>query len=89
MSSLSYTSVTSALEKFKADSVRLPHRFHYDFDRKFIGGNALRWILLNGSNIIAAPAGRQSSNVLAELTWRTFNQTPRAFITEKQVGQEF
>ena len=86
VSSLSSTSITSALELFKADAVRLPHSFHSDFDRKLIGGNALRWILSNGSNIIATPAGRQSSNGLAELTWRTIIRMARAFITENQVG---
>ena len=67
----------------------LVHRFHSDFDRKLIGGNALQWILSNSSNIITAPAGRQSSNGLAERTWRTIIQMSQAFITEKQVGQEF
>ena len=60
MLSLSSTSITSALELFKADVGRLPHRFHFNFDRKMIGGNALQWILSNGSNIIATSAGRQS-----------------------------
>ena len=27
-----------------------------DFDKKLIGGAALRWILKNKSNVIAAPA---------------------------------
>ena len=57
MSSLSYTPITSALELFKADVGRLPQRFHSDFDRKLLSENALRWILANGSNIIAAPDG--------------------------------
>ena len=65
MPSLSSTSITSALELFKVDVGHLPQRFHSDFDRKLIGGNALRWILSNGSNIITAPAGNQSSNGLA------------------------
>ena len=86
MSLLSSTLISSALELFKADAGRLPHRFHSNFERKFIGGNALRWILSNGSNIIAAPYGRQYQNGLAERTWRTIIQTARAFITEKQVG---
>ena len=81
MSSLSSTSITPALELFKADAGRLTHRFHSDFDRKFIGGNALQWILSNGSNIIAAPDGRQSSNGLLELKWHTIIQMERAFIT--------
>ena len=72
---------TSELELFKADAGRLPHRFHSDFDMKLIDGNALQWILSNSSNIIAAPSGRQSSNVLSECTWRTIIQMARAFIT--------
>ena len=89
MSSLSSTSITSALEQLKSDAGQLPHRFHSDFDRKLISGNALLWILLDGSNIIAAPSRRQSSNGLAKRTWRTLIQMARAFITEKQVGRDF
>ena len=68
---------------------RLPHRFHSDSDRKLIGGNDLQWILSNGSNIIASPVGCQSPNGLEEHIWRTLIQVARAFITEKQVGQEY
>ena len=85
MLSLSSTSITSALELFKSEAARLPQRFHSDFDMKLIGENALRWILSNGSNIIAASAGRQSSNGLVERTWRTIIQMAREFITEKQI----
>ena len=88
MSSLSSTPITSEIELFKADSGRLTHRFHSDFDRKLIGGNDLRWVISNGSNTIAAPAGRQSSNGLAERTWRTIIQMAQEFITENQVGRE-
>ena len=87
MSSLSSTSIVSALELFKADAGRPPHRFHSNFDSKLIGGNALQWILSNGSNIIAAPAERQSLNGLAELTWRNIIQMAREFITENKVGR--
>ena len=89
MSSLSSTSITSALEQFKSDAGRLTHRFNSDFDRKLIGGNYLGWILSNGSNTIAAPAGCQSLNGLEELTWRNLTQMSREFITDKQVGREF
>ena len=89
MSSLSSTSITSSLELFKADTGRLPQRFHSDFDRKLIGGNTLQSILSNGSNIIASPAGRQYLNGLVERTWRTIIKMARAFITKKQVGREF
>ena len=54
--------LASALKQFKSDAGRLPHRFHFNFYRKLISGNALRWILLNGSYIISAPAGRQYLN---------------------------
>ena len=60
---------------------------HPDFDRKLIGGKSLCWILANDSNTMAAPAGRQSYNVLAEHTWSTLIQIPREFITENQVGR--
>ena len=49
-------------------------KVHSDFDRKLKIGNALQWILSNGSNIIAAPSGHQSLNGLAERTWRTIIQ---------------
>ena len=87
ISSLSSTLITLELELFKADVGRLPHMFHSNFDSKFIGGNTLQWILSNGSNIIAAPAGRQSLNGLAELTWSNIIQMAREFITENKVGR--
>ena len=77
MLSLSSTSITSALELFKADAGRLPYRFHSNFDRKLIGGNALQWILSNGSNMFADPAVRQYSNGLVERTWLTIIQMVR------------
>ena len=54
-----------------------------------IGSKALRFILKNGSKVIAANAGRQSSNGLVERTWRTIIEMSRAYITKKQVGREF
>ena len=89
MSSLSSMSTTLAPERSKADAGLPPHRFYSDFDRKLIGWNALQYILSNGSNIIVAPVGRQSSNGLAERTWHTLIQMTIALITEKQVGREF
>ena len=74
MSSLTSNHVISALEAFRADANGVPKKFHSDFDKKLIGGKALKWILTNKSNIIAAPAGRQSSNGLVERTWRTVVQ---------------
>ena len=54
MHSLTSSEVIQALELFKADVGGVPKRLHSDFDKKeLIGGKALRWILTNGSNIIA------------------------------------
>ena len=83
LTSLTSSEVIHAFEQFRADAGGVPKRFHADFDKKLIGGKALRWILSNKSNIIAAPAGRQSSNGLAERTWRTIITMSRAYITEK------
>ena len=41
MSSLSSTSITSALENIKSEARQLPKRFYSKFDRKLIVGNAL------------------------------------------------
>ena len=89
LTSLTSNHIISALESFRADANGVPKKFHTDFDTKLIGGQALKWIHLNKSKVIAANAGRQSSNGLAERTWRTLIQMSRAYITEKQVGREF
>ena len=89
LTSLTSNHIISALESFCADANGVPKKFHSDFDTKLIGGQALKWIHQNNSKVIAAPAGRQSSNGLAERTWRTLIQMARAYITEKQVGREF
>ncbi|KAL7525881.1 hypothetical protein ACHAXR_001202, partial [Thalassiosira sp. AJA248-18] len=89
LTSTSSGEIVSALELFRADAGNVPKRFHADFDKKLIGGQALRWIVHNNSNIIAAPRKRQSSNGLAERTWQTIVKMARAYITEKQVGREF
>jgi hypothetical protein len=78
-----------ALLAFCAAAGGLPKCFHSDFDKKLMGGRALRWILDNKSNIKAAPACRQSSNGLVERTWQTLVRMARSYITEKQVGREF
>jgi hypothetical protein len=89
LSSLTSNHIIAALEAFRSDANGIPKKFHSDFDKKLIGGKALKWINANNSKIIAANAGRQSSNGLVERTWRTIIQMAQAYITEKQVGREF
>lgn len=71
LSSLTSTSIISALESFQSDAAGLPKKFHTDFDTKVIGGQTLKWIKTNKSRILADPARRQSANGLVERTWRT------------------
>jgi len=83
ITSLASNEIINALEQFKADAGGVPGRFHSDFDTKLIDGKTLRWILHNKSNIIAAPAKRQSSNGLVKRTWQTVLCMARAYITDK------
>ncbi len=87
--SLSSSDIIAALVKFRVAAGQLPKTFHSDFDKKLMGGQALRWINDNQSRIKAAPARRQSSNGLVERTWQTLVGMARSYITEKQVGREF
>ena len=89
LTSVTSSAIIHALESFRAEAGGLPRRFHSDFDKKLVGGKALRWIRQNKSNIIAAPSKRQSSNGLVERTWQTIIKMARAYITEKQVGRSF
>ena len=63
--------ITNALEQFRADAGGLPKQFRCDCDQKLLGDEARRWIYRQKSNIIGAPAGRQSANGLAERAWAT------------------
>ena len=67
MQTVSSADIILALETFKADAGTYPKTFHADFDQKLIGGAALRHIKKH-SRVIAAPAHRQSSNGLVEVT---------------------
>lgn len=89
LTSLTGNAIVDALIKFHVEAGSLPRRFHSDFDKKLIGGKALRYILSNKSNIIAAPAGRQSSNGLVERTWRTIIEMGRAYMSEKQMPRDY
>jgi hypothetical protein len=89
MQALTSNEIISCLEAFRCDADGIPKLFHSDFDKKLIGGKALRWIQEAISRIIAAPSNRQSSNGLVERTWQTLVRMARAYITEKQVGREY
>ena len=89
LTSLSSTDIIGALVSFRVAAGKMPRKFHSDFDKKLMGGQALCWIQEKGGKIIAAPARRQSSNGPVERTWQTMVCMARSFIIEKQVGREF
>ena len=47
------------------------------------------FLIDHDSDIIAAPAGRQSSNGLVESHWKTMVHMSRAYLTEKQIPRTF
>ena len=89
MQALTLNEIISCLEAFRADAEGTPKHFHSDFDKKLIGGKALRWLHEAKLKIIATPLIHQSSNGQVEGTWQTLMRMGQANITEKQVGREF
>jgi transposase InsO family protein len=89
MQALTSNEIINCLVQFQVAAGGVPKTFHSDFDKKLIGGKALRWINDSKSRIIASPSNRQSSNGLVERTWQTLVRMARAYITDKQVGREF
>jgi hypothetical protein len=90
LTSLCGNDIVSALDAFStAIDGRVPRKFHADFDRKLIGGKALRWMQEHKCKIWAAPARRRSSNGLVERTWQTIICMARSYISEKQMGCEY
>ena len=81
MHALTSSKTISALEAFCKSIGGSPKRFHFDFNKKLIGGDMFKWIREQKSSVIAAPAGGQSSNGLIECTWHTIIQMMRAYIT--------
>ena len=81
LTSVTGASAVEALDAFRAEAGGVSCRFHANFDKKLINGKALKWIRANKSNIIAAPAGRQSSNGLVKQTWCAIVQMARAYLT--------
>ena len=78
-----FFSVVEALEEVEGDAGGLPKCVYTYFDRKLIGGKALRWILSRKFNVVAVPSERQSSNGLVENHWRSMIQIARVYLTEK------
>jgi hypothetical protein len=48
-----------------------------------------KYLVDNGSKVVAAPAKRQSSNGLVELHWKVMVHMARAYLTKKQMPRTF
>ena len=70
--SLMFECIIKALKHFRADSGSLSKKFCCDCNQKLLGSNACHWVYCVESKIIGAPAGRQSTNGMAERAWATF-----------------
>ena len=57
MQTLTSSEIIDALEAFQESAHGTPKTFHCNFDKKLIGGKALKWVCLQKSRIIAVPAG--------------------------------
>ena len=86
---LSSSDILSAIRKFRAAAGSLARCFYCDCDRKLFGSAISEYLVDNSSNIVAAPAKRQSSNGLVESHWKTMVHMARAYITEKQMPRSF
>ena len=86
---LSADSILSALCNFKADTGSYACCFRSDCDAKLFGKRIRDHLIDYNSKVIAAPAGRQSSNGLVELHWKTMAHMSRAYLTKKQMPHSF
>ena len=88
-----------AFKQLRADAGGMPKELCCDCDQKLLGGETRCWIyeqVVAGSTdvnpiyskIIGAPAGRQSSNGLAERAWETVSAMARTYLTEKQMPHD-
>jgi hypothetical protein len=86
---LSSVSILGAFHLFRALAGLLAQCFCSDCDLKLFGTAIWEYLIDNSSKIIAAPAGRQSSNGLVELHWKAMVHMTHDYLTEKQMPWMF
>ncbi len=86
---LSSSEILSAIRKFRAAAGSLARCFYCDCDCKLFGTAISKYLVDNGSKVVAAPAKRQSSNGLVESHWKTIVHMAWAYIKEKQMPRSF
>ena len=86
---LSSSSILAAFRLFRADAGSYARCFRCDCDTKLFGTKIREHLIDHASNIVAAAAGRQSSNGLVESHWKVMVHMARAYLTEKQMPRTF
>ncbi len=86
---LSSASILAAFCLFRADAGSYARCFRCDCDAKLFGTKIREHLIDNASNIVAAAAGRQSSNGLVELHWKVMVHMACAYLTEKRMPRSF
>ena len=89
LSDLSSASILGAFRKFRASAGSLARCFHCDCDLKLFGTAIQEYLIDASSRIVAAPAGRQSSNGLVESHWNVMVHMGLAYLTEKQMPRTY
>ena len=89
LKTLAASEIINAFNLFRAEAGGFAKCFRTDCDEKLFGAAIKSHLTANGSDIIAAPAGRQSSNGLVESHWKTMIHMSRAYLTEKQMSRNF
>jgi hypothetical protein len=86
---LSKESILLAFRLFQADAGSYARCFCCDCDPKLFGTTIKEHLVDHDSNIVAAAAGRQSSNGLVKSHWKIMVHMAQAYITEKQMPRSF
>jgi hypothetical protein len=89
LKALSSDEILAAFLAFRSEAGRFARCFRCDCDRKLVGNTIKLHLQRQGSDIISAPAGRQSSNGLVERNWQTMIHMSRAYLTETQMPKNF
>ena len=101
LKTLSPADIRAAFNEFRGEAGRFANSFRCDCDLKLIGSSVRSYIKEAGSGIISsevgeqsstivsAGEGQQSSNGLVESHWKTMVHMSRAYLTEKQMPQNF
>ncbi len=89
LKTLSSSCILAAIWLFRAAAGSLARCFYCDCDTKLFGMAISKYLVDNGSKVVAAPAKHQSSNGLVVLHWKVMVHKAWAYLTDKQMPHTF